>query len=227
MGITLESTILLAGAVALFIAAVYIRDWYKEKKMQEQAARVVKRKTEQLADDVLERFGDPMCEESVPGWKMDAMKPEEIFALENRRDLVAQMIVSLAQKCDYGEGISVLTEAEQTVYLAILMEAEVHNGGFEQYFYNSSGNHANKVAGALKKLNALQLAGICERALAIFGDSVPENWDQRNEVFDELLQDDPRVLEVILECNYTFFECEENLTDLCYEYIMKHKDQFS
>src|SRR5687768_790603 len=41
------------------------------------------------------------------------------------------------------EGFSGLTEAEQTVYCIAGLERDVNNGGFAQFFLNSSGDQAS------------------------------------------------------------------------------------
>jgi hypothetical protein len=51
-------------------------------------------------------------------------------------------------------GFAGLTEAEQTVHCVDGLEREVNNGGFDQFFFNSSGNTALETIPALERLGA-------------------------------------------------------------------------
>ena len=149
---------------------------------------------------------------------------EEIWNIEDKVNFVVEMGSYTAQKCEYGDNISVLTKPERVIYIVTTLDGEVNNGGFDQYFWNSSGNQANELVDAFIEIGAPQTAAICEKALSVFGGHVPEDRDERNEVFDAL--DGDLVDEILSECDDAFYDYEENLTDLCYEYILKHRDEF-
>ena len=53
------------------------------------------------------------------------------------------------------------------------LEADVNNGGFEQYYFNGSGDQAWFAPTALKSIGAHRAALIVERANALFGESGP------------------------------------------------------
>lgn len=55
----------------------------------------------------------------------------------------------------------------QVFYLSFLVEAEVMNGGFNQFFWNSSGAMADLIAPALRDLGAHDAADIFEQAWAL------------------------------------------------------------
>ena len=149
---------------------------------------------------------------------------EEIWNIEEKVNFVVEMGSYTARKCEYGDSMLALTHAERVVYIVYTLEGEVNNGGFLQYFWNSSGNQANELVDAFLEIGAPKTAAICEKALSVFGGHVPEDWDERNEVLDEL--DSDMVDEILSECDDAFYDYEENLTELCYEYITKNKDQF-
>jgi hypothetical protein len=56
--------------------------------------------------------------------------------------------------------------ALKTFYLAWLLEAEVMNGGFNQYFWNVSQELVEQTPGALMRLGATQVADMVESAIA-------------------------------------------------------------
>ena len=63
--------------------------------------------------------------------------------------------------------------ALQTWYAAFVVDAEVLNGGFNQFFFNSSGTLAPAVPSALRELGVDQAADIVEEALALLGQHAP------------------------------------------------------
>jgi len=65
-------------------------------------------------------------------------------------------------------GLEGLTAAERTFRLVDEVLMEVHNGGFEQYFYNL-GEHAQAAVVALRELGAPRDAEILEEALTVLG----------------------------------------------------------
>lgn len=152
------------------------------------------------------------------------MTLEEIWNIEEKVNFVVEMGSYTARKCEYGDSMSALTHAERVIYIVNTLEGEVNNGGFFQYFWNSSGDRANELMDAFLEIGAPGTAAICEKALSVFGGPVPEDCDERNEALDAL--DGDMVDEILSECDDAFYEYEEDLTELCYEYIMKHKDQF-
>lgn len=86
-------------------------------------------------------------------------------------DLVLETSQRLFDKT-YQVGLGQMSEAERNVYLVDQLQGEVVNGGFHQYFANSSGDCASRVASAAKALDAT-LARIVMQALDRFPDSAP------------------------------------------------------
>jgi len=61
------------------------------------------------------------------------------------------------------------------------LEAEVNNGGFSQYFLNSSGRHAAEAPDALRAIGAVHAAGIAEAALGVMGHGAPWTDDDKRQ----------------------------------------------
>ncbi len=82
-------------------------------------------------------------------------------------------------------GLGSLTPAEQTFHLVWWFEAELNNGGFDQFFFNSTGNNAAQTIAALETIGASKCARIVQRACALFPNSMPsQDRDARqNELF--------------------------------------------
>jgi hypothetical protein len=54
-------------------------------------------------------------------------------------------------------------------------EAEVMNGGIDQYFYNSAGDHTAACLEALQAIGAKQSAELLQRACDLFPDKMPSS----------------------------------------------------
>ena len=134
---------------------------------------------------------------------------------------MVKLYLSLCRKCNYGENTQALNEHERVIYVTQLLEAEVNNGVFDQFFHNSSGNLSNEIVSAFKQIGALKTAAICEKAISLFPKPVLATQEERV----QLLTDE---VDVILdECDEEFYHSEENLEFLNNQYIMEHKAWFS
>lgn len=71
------------------------------------------------------------------------------------------------------EGYDALSGDEKLALCLGEMEAEVNNGGWEQYFLNSAGDHAHDAHRALEALGATTAAGILREAMKVFGKDGP------------------------------------------------------
>ena len=88
-------------------------------------------------------------------------------------EFVVGMYNEICIKCEYGDAIEKLNEYERTFFATQILEQEVNNGGFSQFFYNSSGEIANEVVEAFTKIGALKTSKICKRAVSVFNGVVP------------------------------------------------------
>ena len=77
------------------------------------------------------------------------------------------------------EGVDGLTEPQRHYLTLRILDAEVRNGGFAQYFFNSSGDLAEYAVEAAKAVGAAAVASIIHDAVALFGDDGP-NSDREN-----------------------------------------------
>ena len=136
-------------------------------------------------------------------------------------DLVMDMYNEICIKCEYGDAIEKLNEYERTFFVTQILEQEVNNGGFSQFFYNSSGEFANEIVDAFTKIGALKTAEICKKSLSVFNGVVPIDREERENLLEELECDD-----VLNECDDDFYNYEDDLEELNYAYIMQHKEFF-
>ena len=149
---------------------------------------------------------------------------ERIWNLADINDFVVAMTEYLDNKTQYGEDMSALSEAERIFYITQTLEMEVNNGGFSQFFYNSSGNFSNELVGAFTAIGANATAAICQKAISAFGRDIPVDRDEREEMLDELENDE--FDEILEECDNAFYDYEDNLNELNYNFVMKNKEFF-
>ena len=150
---------------------------------------------------------------------------EHIWNLTDTNDFVVAMTEHLDNKTQYGEDMSALSEAERIFYITQTLEMEVNNGGFSQFFYNSSGNFSNELVGAFTAIGANATAAICQKAISAFGRDIPVDRDEREEMLDELGSDE--IDEILEECDSAFLDYEDNLNELNYNFVMKNKKSFT
>lgn len=127
----------------------------------------------------------------------------------------------ICEKCEYGDSIEKLNEHEKVFFITQILEAEVNNGGFLQFFDNSSGNFANEIVDCFTKIGALKTAKICEKAVAVFDGFIPTDRDERGDLLESLECDD-----ILDECDDEFYEYEDNLEELNIAYIKAHSEFF-
>ena len=104
------------------------------------------------------------------------------------------------------------------------LEREVNNGGFSQYFLNSSGDNAHETVLSLKAIGADKTADLLQKAIDQFpGKTVPKNRDKRTEIVEEI---DETAEEVWNNLDQKFYEYEDDLNTLNIEYVRKHREFF-
>lgn len=115
-----------------------------------------------------------------------------------------------------------LTIPEQVFLLIWELESEVNNGGFHQYFYNSSGALAPNVVSALKALGAEDTADIAKRALNAVDNAITSWSDDavRRTSVNRLSSAARQILENL---DQEYYKCPEDLTPLLYKYVDEHR----
>ena len=117
-----------------------------------------------------------------------------------------------------------LTDAEKNFFAVDYLISEVNNGGFDQYFFNSSGEYANEALLGLKKIGAIKTASIVQNSFSIFPEhKVPKDRQERWKLMGKDKEKNQRILE---ELDDKFYEYPEDLTDLLFKYAEKNKNEF-
>jgi hypothetical protein len=135
-------------------------------------------------------------------------------------------LISLSEKVCPGlwdEGWDSLSPAEQIFACVWQLEAEVNNGGFDQFYSDSAGDHAAETVAALERIGAGHTAAVVRRANALFGiGGPPRDRDTREDALDQVREDREGEFE---ELDSAFYEYKDNLSQLLYVYVMEHRTE--
>ena len=116
-------------------------------------------------------------------------------------------------------GFKALNEKEQAIYTIWWLEAEVNNGGFHQYFWNSAGDHSDIALKSLKAIGATKTAALLEKAIDVaFKGKLPENRLERQ---NQLEVEEDRKMNQFNELNNQFYKYSEDFYKLIDIYVAK------
>ena len=146
-------------------------------------------------------------------------------ATDNINNYIVDMCDTICKKCEYGDAMERLNKFERVFYVTQALEMEVNNGGFSQFFYNSSGNLSSELVHAFTEIGAMNTVEICKKALEAFGRDIPIDRDERQDMLEEVESEE--IDDILNECDDTFYKYADNLNALNYAYIMKHKEYFN
>ena len=87
----------------------------------------------------------------------------------------------------YNEDLSGLTVAQRRFLALFWYDSEVCNGGHDQFFYNSTGIVWKDALEGMRMIGDNADADNFQKAIDLFGGSVPFDRDERNAVLDEII----------------------------------------
>lgn len=151
-------------------------------------------------------------------------KIDEILQLEDETEIIIQIGEILWDKSKNDKDFESLNEYEKNVLFIEMLEGEVNNGGFDQYFFNSSGEFAHETLNALESINAPKMAELLNQAINIFPNlPIPKDTETRRELMEDLPEN---ISDKWDNLDDNFYEYPENLAGLVIEYVKKNKSQF-
>jgi hypothetical protein len=127
----------------------------------------------------------------------------------------------ISKLCSYGERIEKLNEHQRVFFHNQELEREINNGGFNQYFFNSSGNFAKETITSLNEIGAYTTANILKEAIAQFPDGeVPKDQSKRRTILEQIEEKANPVWE---QLDQRFYKYDDDLNALNFDYLSKHK----
>jgi len=119
------------------------------------------------------------------------------------------------------KGARGLTEPQLHYLTLCWLDAEVSNGGFSQFYFNSSGELAPYAVRAASAVGAPELAGIIQKANAMFGEKGPD--PDRNKRMDQLSKVD---LKALGELDTQYYRCSERLSEILPRFVAANSEAF-
>jgi hypothetical protein len=121
-------------------------------------------------------------------------------------------------------GVQALSPPERVFLCVWNLEAEVNNGGFDQFFLNSAGDNALDTPRALREIGASQAATIAEEANAVFGKlGPPTDRDTRIQALERL---GSAATETLNSLDTKFYKYPDNLEQLLRQYVDRNREEF-
>jgi hypothetical protein len=130
-------------------------------------------------------------------------------------------LVSIVFRDSETEDVANLTPPARNLYLVVVFDAEVVNGGLHQYFSNSSGAFAYEALAALREVGAAEAADLLRTAINAFPQQiVPGDRRERNQALDAV---EPPFLDALDTKYYSFSDTGvEDLGNLMLAFMRRH-----
>jgi hypothetical protein len=122
--------------------------------------------------------------------------------------------------------ISELTNGQKAIFSTWWLEAEVNNGGFNQFYFNSSGQFAEMAEVGFMTIGAEKFSELTKRANKIYSENkqrLEEFDDGTMESFSESYKDNP--LNDLDTEFYNLYDSEK-IGELRIKYIRENKNEF-
>lgn len=152
-------------------------------------------------------------------------KLNKIWSIGDTNERLIALSEYVAEKCQFGIKMEKLSHPERVFFITQNVEIEVNNGGFSQFFYNSTGDFSAETVQAFLAIGAEKTAAICQRALDAVGQPLPVNRAERIELLEKI--ESGALAEALDSCDNAFYSCEEDLNALTDAYVMKNKADFT
>lgn len=149
---------------------------------------------------------------------------EALLSSDDTNGSIIELDDFIGELCSYGDDMDKLTEPQKQFYYNQCLEREINNGGFNQYFINSSGDFAHQTIQSLRAVGATATADILQKAIDQFPDKiVPQDRDKRIELVEHIEETANEVWE---ELEQKFFEYADDLITLNLNFIELNKADF-
>jgi glutathionyl-hydroquinone reductase len=120
--------------------------------------------------------------------------------------------------CDTKAEFMQLAPKIQVAYCLHRLEAEVNNGGFHQFFSNSTGEYVTETIHALAEIGALKTVELLERAVSI---GFPAGYPNDASQYESAVTDFAAAVDELDALDQEFFKYADPLTELVNEYLAK------
>lgn len=151
-------------------------------------------------------------------------EPKEL-SIEDKGEYVYAIYKEIDRKCNFKDNLDILNRWERSLYVAMMLEIDVYNGGFEEYFCSQSSDYYQEVVSSFEELGSYEAAQICHRAISALGDKLPVNKQEREDYYNDVIEDS--IDEALYNCEVEMKEKSNELTSLYYDYIKINENYFT
>jgi len=119
------------------------------------------------------------------------------------------------------DGYETLTTAEMTVLAIEALEAQVNNGGYSQFFFNTTNQYISVIVPALLRIGCVKVAAITEEAIAALGTPPLSDSQIQHAVCDYT----DAAARTLSDCSNRFFDYPEPIEHMLFAFIKENKSE--
>lgn len=146
---------------------------------------------------------------------------DELLSLEGKYrtdSLVLAFEQAIGQRAEH-EGMQSLDDEERIVLAVEALEREVNNGGYDQFFVNSSRQFTPTIVGALRRIGCKKTAAITQKAIKALG--ISELTPKAIE--NAIAVDDEQRLAKLNQCDDSYYNNTEPIAERLFAFIKTNK----
>lgn len=146
--------------------------------------------------------------------------------LKNKRSDLAIMEIDehLNKLSNYCEDIEKLNKSQKILIIIENLEQEINNGGFHQFYFNSSGDFANETVEYLKIIKAEKTANIVTTANKQWENGiVPKDRTERQIALETI---EIKAKPIWEQCDNNFYKYQDNIAELLIEFVKQNRIDF-
>ena len=149
---------------------------------------------------------------------------EEILKLQSQEEIILKVGERIWGKIKDFNSFDHLSEPEKAYMYIDNLEREVFNGGFDQFFFNTSGEYAHEALQAYVDIGAERQAEIVYKAINSFPElPIPKALETRRSCMENVPQ---HIEKTWNELDTEFYKDDDIFFSLLIQYITLHKEKF-
>ena len=178
---------------------------------------------EESMRQMTERIAAHMKSQPGPEWleRYSGQSADQLLSLEGKfrtDSLLLAFEQAISQKAER-DGVQNLTDEERIVLAVEALEREVNNGGYDQFFTNSSRQFAPRIVDSLQRIGCQKTANVTQKAIKALGVS-----DLTEEAIAAVMaSDDEQRLAKLNQCDDGYYENAEPISERLLVFIKANK----
>ncbi|HEY7089451.1 MAG TPA: DUF4375 domain-containing protein, partial [Tepidisphaeraceae bacterium] len=146
-----------------------------------------------------------------------------LHGVEDAYDYVARRVFERDEQGQVHDRFENLTHPQQVYWVCFEVDAQVCNGGFEQFFFNPSGRYSRMAPQALVEVGATKCASLMLKALEFLG---PDRVEAAEKVYLNITEPEVRSRLSELDSQYYDKMHAEPVLELLKYYAARHAEHF-